>query len=310
MEIVGAIDNAPEKSGKDLGSVSGVNSLRRRRVFSTANELLEQEEPDLIIHAAVSRFRAAAAQLEPFVKRGISVVSSCEEMIFPHLSEPALALRFHKLCRHTGARAVGTGVNPGFVMDVLPIVLSGVCHSVREIHVQRVVNASTRREPLQRKIGSGMPPREFLRLFKAGRAGHAGLKESLALLAHSQGWRPTQIIETGAPVVADRNIQTAYFNVKRGQTCGLHQRAETRLDNGLRASLDLQMYLDADNPHDAIQIVGEPNLDLVLKGGVAGDHATVAALVNTAERIVRCVPGLLYLTDLPISAPTRWAALK
>jgi 4-hydroxy-tetrahydrodipicolinate reductase len=185
-------------------------------------------------------------------------------------------------------------------MDVLPICLTGVSRVVRAIHVQRVVNASTRRAPLQKKIGSGLPPAEFRRRFRQGLAGHAGLKESLALVAHCLGWSLENIIETGDAVVADRHIRTQFLEVKRGQTCGLHQRVEAAVNGRICLTLDLKMYLDAKNPYDAVQVEGEPPLNVVIHGGVAGDQATVAALVNTAPRLLEAPAGLLLMTDLPV----------
>lgn len=297
-KIVGGVDIATEKVGCDLGELTGLEALQGRQVYRSVDEL--PQKPDLIFHTAVSKFRPAFEQLEPLARRGISVVSSCEELLFPQLREPALAARLDRICRKSGARVVGTGVNPGFVMDVLPLCLTGVSREVRAVHVQRVVNASTRREPLQRKIGSGLAPQEFQRRFRAGQAGHAGLKESLALIAHALGWKIKRIVEMGEAVVAKRDIRTHYLEVKRGQTCGLHQRAEARIDGKHRLTLDLQMYLDAQNPHDALQIEGDPPIDLVIKGGVAGDQATVAALVNTAARLFEARPGLLLMTDLRV----------
>ena len=274
--------------------------MRGRRVWGSLEVLVARGRPDVIFHTAVSRFKDAFVQIEPMARRGISVVSSSEELLFPRLREPKLAAKLDKLCRRTGARIVGTGVNPGFVMDVLAICLTGVSREVRAIHIQRVVNASTRRAPLQKKIGSGLSPAEFRRLFQQGRAGHAGLKESLALVAHCLGWSPENIVETGDAVVADHHIRTQYLEVKKGQTCGLHQRAEATVNGRVCLTLDLKMYLDAKNPHDAVQIEGEPPLNVVIQGGVAGDPATVAALVNTAPRLLQAPPGLLLMTDLPV----------
>jgi len=299
-EVVGGIDIDPAKAGRDLGEMTETPSLRGRMVYNSVEELLEHARPDVVLHATVSKFAAAFPQIAPLARRGISVVSSCEELLFPQLGDPCLASDFDEICREHGARVVGTGVNPGFVMDVLPVCLTGVSREVRSVHVQRVVNASTRRAPLQRKIGSGLPPEEFRRLFQEGRAGHAGLKESLALIAHCLGWKADAITETGDAVIAVHDIQTRFLQVKAGQTCGLHQRAEARIDGLTRLTLDLKMYLDAPNPHDAIQIEGEPPLDLVIKGGVAGDQATAAALVNTARRIISARPGLLLMTDLSL----------
>jgi len=299
-EIVGGVDIDPAKIGQDLGELTGMKALLGRRVYGSLEELVARATPDLIFHTAVSKFKDAFPQIEPMACRSISVVSSCEELLFPQLREPKLAARLRQICRRHGSRVLGTGVNPGFVMDILPVCLTGVSREVRAVHVQRVVNASTRRGPLQRKIGSGWPPAKFRRLFKEGKAGHAGLKESLALIAHCLGWKVKNLVETGDAVVADHDIRTAHLEVKKGQTCGLHQRAEGTVDGKVRLTLDLKMYLDAENPHDAVQIEGEPPLDVVINGGVAGDQATVAALVNAAPALLHAPPGLLLMTDLPV----------
>jgi hypothetical protein len=301
-QVIGAVDISPARIGVDLGELTGLKGLRGRRTVAAMDEL--EQKPDLIFHTAVSRFRPAYQQLEPIVRRGIHVVSSCEELLFPNLSEPKLASKLDRLCRQCGARLVGTGVNPGFVMDFLPLCLATVSREIRAIHIQRVVNASTRREPLQRKIGSGLEPQEFERRFQAGQAGHAGLKESLALVAHGLGWRLSTIVESAKAVVAGRNIRTRYLDVRKGQTCGLHQRAEGKVDGQVRLTLDLKMFLDAKNEHDAIQIEGDPPLAVVIPGGIAGDQATVAALVNAAPRLLRTEPGLSLVTDLPLRTAT------
>ncbi len=303
-EVVGGIDIDPNKVGADLGTLTGTKTLQGIPVYSSLDALLAKVKPEVIFHTAVSKIRDAYPQIEPMVQNGISVVSSCEELLFPQLREPTLAGRLDEVCKASYARVVGTGVNPGFVMDVLPLCLTGVCREVRAVHVQRVVNASTRRGPLQKKIGSGLPPAEFERLFREGKAGHAGLKESLALIAHCLEWEITDLTETCEAVVADHDIKTPHVSVTRGQCCGLHQRAEAKVNGKVCVTLDLKMFLDAPNPHDACQIEGDPPLKLHLDGGVAGDAATVAALVNTAPRVLRAKPGLLLMTDLPVPCVT------
>src|SRR5262249_9177351 len=153
------------------------------------------------------------------------------------------------------ARALGTGVNPGFVMDTLAIGLTGVCRIVEKIEIERVVNASLRRLPLQKKIGSGLSAEEFRALFRQGKMGHVGLVESLALVAHGLGWKLGRIRESCEPVIASHDIQTEFLQVKSGVTCGIHHRAEAAA--GPRGIiLDLKMYLDAPDPHDAVRIEG------------------------------------------------------
>jgi hypothetical protein len=299
-QIVGAIDIDPAFAGRSLADLTGQQHLSNAKVFRSLDELLAREKPDVIFHTAVSKIRAAAAQVEPMARAGISVVSSCEELLYPALREPELAKHLDEVCRQHGARVLGTGVNPGFVMDVLPVCLTGVCRNVRAIHIQRVVNAATRRGPLQKKIGSGLAPAEFERLFREGKAGHAGLKDSAALIAHCLGWDISELTETCHAVVADHDIKTPHVEVKRGQCCGLHQRGEAKVDGQRRLTLDLKMYLNAPNPHDACQIEGEPSLKMMLEDGVAGDAATVASLVNAAPRLLKAPPGLLLMTDIGV----------
>jgi len=201
-----------------------------------------------------------------------------------------------------GARVLGTGVNPGFVMDLLPICMTGVSRTVEHIYVERVVNASTRREPLQRKIGSGLDPDEMRRLFKEGKAGHAGFLESLALIGHAMGWQFTETYELFEPVVAPYDITTKFVNVKKGQCCGIHQQVVGNVGDVQRVHMDLRMYLDAREPHDSIKITGEPPLEVRIDGGVAGDHATVASLINAIPRVLKSPPGVLVMTDVAVPA--------
>jgi len=299
-EIIGGIDIDPTKTGQSLAKLTGDPALRGAKVYRTVEELAAQEMPDVIIHTAVSKMQAAYPQIEPMVRRGINVISSCEELLFPQLREPELAVKLDQACKEGKARVLGTGVNPGFVMDVIPICLTGVCRTVTAVHVQRVVNASTRRGPLQKKIGSGLAPAEFERLFREGRAGHAGLKESAALIAHCLGWKLSDLAETGKAMVASHDLRTRHVEVRKGQCCGLHQTAVGKVKGQIRLTLDLKMYLEAPNPHDACQIEGEPALNLLLNGGVAGDVATIAALVNAVPRVLKAPPGLLLMTDLGV----------
>ncbi len=300
VEVVGGIDIDPDKIGRDLGELTQEPDLRGVRIFRSVEELVDHARPEVILHTAVSKVKDAFPQLLPMVREGINVVSSCEELLFPQLREPELAMELDALCKKHGARIVGTGVNPGFVMDVVPVCMTGVCRDVRAIHVTRVVDATSRRGPLQKKIGSGWTPEEFERRFIAGTAGHAGLKESLALIAHCLGWNITDLIETGRAMVADHDIITPHVSVKTGQCCGIHQYAEASRDGTVCLTLDIKMYLDAANPHDACLVEADPPLNVLIKGGVAGDAATVASLVNAAPRLLKSEPGLRLMTDLPV----------
>ena len=216
-QIVGAMDIDPRKCGQTLDLFTGLPALRSIPVYSSFEQMmLDDVQPDVVLHAAASSVADSFDQMEPMIRAGVSVVSSCEQLLFPRLREPERADEIDRLCKEFGASVVGTGVNPGFVMDLLPICLTGVSRSVDSMYVERVVNASTRRMALQKKIGSGMPPADFRALFRAGQAGHAGFRESAALICHCLGWADPVISETCEPMIADHNIKTEYFSVAKG----------------------------------------------------------------------------------------------
>jgi 2,4-diaminopentanoate dehydrogenase len=301
-QVIGGVDIDPAKVGKtltDLGAGSE-DAMRESKVFDSFDKLLATAQPDVVLHTAGSKIIPTIGQIIPMVRAGVSVISSCEELLFPYHRAYDESRELDRACKESGARVVGTGVNPGFVMDLLPVCMTGVSRRVDSLYIERVVNASTRRMPLQKKIGSGMDPEEFRALFAVGKAGHAGFQESAALVAHCLGWEPDEIKETCEPVVAERDIRTDYFHVKRGLTCGLHQQVRVLVMGMQRIVMDLKMYLDAPDPHDAVKIKGDPSIDLNIEGGVAGDHATVAALVNAIPRILMVSPGLRLMTDLPV----------
>lgn len=301
LQVIGGVDIDPAKIGRTLAELAGVAALGGAKVFASLDALFAAAgQPDVVLHTAGSSAAVSFAQMKPALDRGINVASTCEELIFPALKTPELAAEYDALCRHTGAKIAGTGVNPGFVMDILPICLTGVSREVKSIYVERVVNASTRRQPLQAKIGSGQDPADFRAKFAAGKAGHAGFQQSVALLAHAMGWALDEIRETCEPVVATSRVVTNFFDVAPGRSLGIHQKCIGLAGGETKIKLDLQMYLDASLPHDAIVVQGRPGLNLVLNGGVAGDDATVAALINIVPRLLAAAPGVRLMTELAV----------
>lgn len=300
LELVGAVDIAPEKTGKDLAEIIGMSGKLGIRVSADAGALFKKTRPDAAVHTTRSFFRDVYPQLEEAARAGINVVSSTEELLYPQLRNPKLAARLDRVARRSGATLLGTGVNPGFVMDTLALVLSGVAREVRSIRITRRVDASTRRMPLQRKVGAGMSVSEFRAQVKAGKLGHIGLLESMALVAAGLGWKLDTMREKVEPVVAESPRRTKFFRVAKGEVCGLKHSAAGLRNGRTLIAMDLRMYIGAENPQDAIEIDGDPPLHLFIQGGVAGDVATVASLINAIPRVVEAEPGLKTMLDLPI----------
>ncbi|HOD34940.1 MAG TPA: hypothetical protein PLR20_02570 [Syntrophales bacterium] len=305
MEIVGAVDISRDLAGKDLGEILGFGDKTGIIVTDNAKALFSKVKADVVIHTAGSRIKKIFPQLEEIINAGLNVISSSEELLFPLKGNAGLAEKIDKLARMKNVTVLGTGVNPGFVMDALPLFLSAVCQEVRKIRVERVVDAGTRRYPLQKKIGAGMTTQMFHEKISRKELGHVGLLESLYLVAQKLGMGLDDVIETIDPVVAEKAVKTQYFSLKRGDVAGIKHIARGIRGGEVIITLDLRMYIGADDPHDAVHIVGTPEIRLRIEGGIAGDQATAAVLVNSIKTVVGAKPGLTTVSDLPAAHFTK-----
>jgi 4-hydroxy-tetrahydrodipicolinate reductase len=227
-------------------------------------------------------------------------VSTCEELSYPYQTHPELAAKLDQAAKDSGVALVGTGVNPGFVMDKLVVTLAAASQRIDHAKALRIVDASTRRLPLQKKIGAGMSVEEFRAKVQEGVIKHVGLPESVAMVADSLGLRVDEITETIEPKVAEERVQTEYLTVEPGQAAGVHQIARGLSEGQEQVYMELQMYVGAKNAADTVELKGHPNISLVIPGGSHGDIATAAVAVNTIPAILEAPSGLRTSRELPI----------
>ncbi len=304
IELVGAVDRDPKLTGKDLGEVLGLGRKLGMVVTDKPVILFAQTQADAVIHCTTSSFVEAYEQLTEIVRAGLHCVTSCEEALFPYYRYKALAGKLDDLCIQRAAAVVGTGVNPGLVMDTLALLLTMACQRIEAIRVLRVVDAGTRREALQRKVGATLTEEEFKARSEQRKVGHVGLAESVAFLADGLGWTLDELKESLAPALASETVKTEFLTVNKGSVAGVRQFARGLRGGNEVLTLELQMYVGAPNPRDVIEIVGEPPLRLVIEGGVPGDVATPAILVNTLSRLVECPAGLHTMRTLGLPRMT------
>jgi hypothetical protein len=300
VDIVGAIDTDPAKVGHDLGETVGApDAPWGIRISGDAKGVLEQSA-DVVLHTTSSSLPKVMDQLLACIDVGSCVVSTCEELSYPYRTYPQLAAKLDQAAKDSGVALVGTGVNPGFVMDKLVVTLAAVSQRIEHAKALRVVDASKRRLPLQKKIGAGMSVEEFRAKVKEGVIKHVGLPESVAMVADSLGLRVDEITETIAPKVAEERVQTEYLTVEPGQAAGIHQIARGLSEGKELVYMELQMYAGAKDPADTVELKGHPNISLVIPGGSHGDIATASVAVNTIPVILEAPSGLRTSRDLPI----------
>jgi 2,4-diaminopentanoate dehydrogenase len=294
IRLVAAVDIDPNKIGKDVGDVIG---LGREVGVKVTPDVAGR--PEVVCHSTGSRLRDVEPQLRALLGRGCHVVSTCEELSFP--IDQAIREELQQTARAHNVTLLGTGVNPGFVMDKLPLTLTAVCQDIQSVDIIRIQNASTRREPLQRKVGAGMTVDEFRAAVAAGKIKHMGLRESLLMVGNGLGVEFERVSEEKIdPIVAERQVVTQYLKVAPGQVAGVHQTIDGK--GRIDVRLELRMYVGAEDvAADRVIVRGVPDLELEIKGGVHGDRATAAMVVNPIPRVISARPGVLTMDDIPIS---------
>jgi hypothetical protein len=304
VQLVGAIDIDKSKVGKDVGEL--LHPVRRTGVIinDQAEDVLNQARPRIVTHATSSYMETILPQIMQVAEHNASVVSTAEELSYPFVKHPDLAKKIDQGAKENGTVVLGTGINPGFLLDTLAVALSGVCQNVSSIRAERVVDASRRRLPLQKKIGAGLSQVEFQRKVAEGTIKHVGLPESVGLIALAMGWKLGEIQERITPVVAEIPVESEFIKASTGDVAGVRQVAKGILGGQELVVLDLRMYVGARNPHDSILIDGTPPVDMTIRGGVHGDRATPAVVVNCLPKIDQLQPGLRTMIDLPPICPT------
>jgi hypothetical protein len=299
VTLVGGVDVDPALVGRDVGTVIGLAGPLGFAVEPRLADVLARAGADVALHTTSSYLAAVQPQILEIIAAGLDIVSTTEELSFPWLAHAEEAAEIDAAAKGAGVTVLATGVNPGFLMDTLPLALSGICQQVRHIEVRRTINASTRRGPFQAKIGSGMTVQAFRAAMDAGRMGHVGLPESTAMVFRTLGAQLTHYETEVEPVVAETPIRTMHVEVPAGRVCGLRQVARAYTEQGEFLRLVFVAALEAGEEGDAIRITGTPDLEVTLHG-TNGDLATAAIVVNAVRRVREAAPGLVTMRDLPV----------
>jgi hypothetical protein len=308
VKIVGALDTAEEKVGRDLGEVIGIKKKLGIVVSDEADAVLSRAEADVMVHATTSFLKQVYPQIAKALEHGVNVISTCEELSYPYIADGNLARKLDELAKRHGATVLGTGVNPGFVMDTLPITLTGACQKVKAIKVTRSLDAANRRVPFQKKIGAGLTTQELQeKLEKREITAHVGLEQSMNLIASALGWELEEVkVAPIEPVMAERRVASKVeggVTVEPGQVAGLKQ-SGWAIKGGKRViTLDLHMYMGAEE-YELYTIEGVPSITMKNTPCFHGDISTVAMIVNSIPKVINAPPGLVTMKDLPIPSAT------
>lgn len=298
VELIGAVDKSPSIAGHKISEVLGVPA-GTFKVHSSLASAVQRRRGVVLLHATGSKLPQVKDQVLEAISHGMHVVSTCEELSFPWFNHSDLAQQIDVAAQRGNVSIVGTGVNPGFVLDRLVATLGQVCGEVRHVKAVRIVDARTRREALQRKVGAGLTEAQFFELVEQDGLGHVGLVESAALAALGLGLDCDDFEEELTPLFADEDISGGAFLVKKGRVAGIYQTAVGLCEGRELVRLELTIAVGAEPAGDTIELDADPMIKLVLPGGIAGDRATANLVINAAPRVTAAGRGLLTVLELP-----------
>jgi hypothetical protein len=300
FKIVGGIDIDPAKIGQDLGDVIEFERKLKVRVTNDAAGALKQTKPDVTVLCTRSSLKTVMPQIEAILKARVPIVSTTEELSYPVGRNRALAKRIDQLAKKAKVAVLGTGVNPGFVMDALPIALTGLCERVDSVRIDRIQDARVRRLPFQQKIGSGLTTDQFQKKVDDHSVRHVGLAESVTMIADAFGWKLDKVTDNIKPKIADRTVQSEFLAVDPGYVCGIVQEGIGWKDGKPIITLHMEAYLGAPESFDSIVIDGVPRIEQKISGGVHGDVATASITVNSIPKVIDAPPGLRTMRDMTL----------
>jgi 4-hydroxy-tetrahydrodipicolinate reductase len=300
FKVVAAVDVDPAKAGRDLAEIVGAPRRTGVKVAAEADAVIRKTRPQVAVLCTSSALKKVWPQLQGVLARRVPVVSTTEELSYPWFSNRALARKIDAAARKARVAVVGTGVNPGFAMDALPITLTAICERVDAVRVERIQDARIRRLPFQQKIGSGLTPEQFAEKVKDLSVRHVGLTESVAMIADALGWKLDRVTDEIQPRIAREPVESQFLKVPAGRVCGIVQDGVGYVAGEPRVALHMEAYLGAPETYDRVVVDGSPRLDVRAAGGYHGDVATASITVNTIPRVLQAAPGLHTMRSLAL----------
>jgi len=267
-------------------------------VTADLGKTIRATKPDIAVVCTSSSLKAVLPQFLEVLKHRVPIVTTTEEAAYPSKRNRAVARRIDEAARKARVAVLGTGVNPGFTMDALPIALSAVCERVERVEVWRVQDARIRRLPFQQKIGAGLTPEEFEHRVVDGSVRHVGFAESIQMIADAMGWKLDEIAEEIAPKIAEEPVSSQWISVATGHVCGILQDGIGYVNGDPKITLRLEAYLGAPDSYDSVLIEGSPRIYSKIHGGVHGDIATASMTVNSIPAVLAAAPGLRTMRDM------------
>ena len=308
VEIVGVCDIHPQRVGQELHEVLGRSRNHHPQVFISpdVDEILSKTTADIALLATDSFTAKALPKILKLVQNGLNVISTAEEMAYPQAQNPALAQQIDEEAQKNGVSVLGTGINPGLIMDLMVVMLTGACRDVSKVEAERINSLSPFGPAVMEEQGVGTHPEEFLTGVQNGEiAGHVGFPESVGMIAQGIGWKlDGPVKQTQQAIITSVPRTTPYISIKPGDVAGCDQRGRATMAGKECLSMihpqQIEPQEEGVETGDYIRITGTPNISMAIQPEIPGGIGTIAMCVNMIPQVINASPGLKTMLDLPV----------
>ncbi|WP_292598233.1 2,4-diaminopentanoate dehydrogenase [Mesotoga sp. UBA6090] len=304
LRLVGAVEKDPERIGKDLGEYLG-GEKTGRLVYSDIEKAIVETRPDIVVIATNSFVKEVLPKIEAAARHHVDILTIAEEMAFPFVSHPEESEVLENIAWRYGVSILGTGINPGFVLDLLIIAMTGACLKVNRIEARRINDLSPFGKTVMETQGVGTFPEEFKKGIEKGDiVGHIGFQQSIAMIGNALGWEIDRIEESQEPIISNTERKTAVAHVKPGMVAGCKHVGRGYCGEKLMIELvhpqQILPETEGVDTGDYIDIYGDPEIHLSIKPEIPGGKGTIALATNMIPAVIEAAPGLIEMSELPI----------
>ena len=307
VEIVGVSRRSKEYVGKDLFDVLDLQRGNRKPVIITDNldELIQKNKADVVLIATDSFTRETIDKIRLVAQNKMNVISIAEEMAYPWAQEPEMAAEMDQIAKEHGITILGTGINPGFVLDLLVLALTGTCESVDYIKASRVNDLSPFGTAVMKGQGVGLTEEGFNEgVENETVVGHVGFPESIRMVGDGLGWKIDAIEQSREPIISNVERETEYVKVEAGNVAGCRHNATGSEDGVIKIDMEhpqqVHPSLEGQETGDYIWVRGNPDINMQIKPEIPGGIGTIAMAVNMIPHVINSRPGLKSMLDLPV----------
>lgn len=308
VDIVGVCDKDPNKIDKSMYEVLGVDRGERREVIIKGDEqeVFTEKCADIALLCTDSYVKGAFNKIKYIAEKKINVISTAEEMAYSKAQSPELSEEIDKIAKANGVSVLGTGINPGLIMDLLAVVLTGACEEVESVECERVNSLSPFGPTVMEEQGVGIESEDFNRRVEDGSlAGHVGFAESIRMITDAIGWKLDGPISQGCkPIISNVYRETPYAKVEAGNVAGVNMVGHGMVNGERKINMihpqQIEPELEGVSTGDYIRIKGVPDINMAINPEIPGGIGTIAMCVNMIPHVINARAGLKTMLDLPV----------